>query len=112
MHTHACTHVSQILDPFALKCRARARTANAPRAYERMLAIMSAPISRGRSFRFSEFALQNYDGTNSRALVSAAKTLVPPDRNYERSLKRCWWYGIINIAAMLTRGEIVGIRRE
>jgi len=43
---------------------------------------------------------------------SSAKTLVPPDRNYERSLKRCWWYDIINIAAMLTRGEIVGIRRK
>lgn len=73
----------------------------------------AGPISRsvGRSVRFCEFALQNYDGRTSRVLVLAAKTLVLPSRNYERSLRRCWWYSIIGIAAMLTRRN-EGIDRE
>jgi len=50
-HTHTYTYyVHRILDPSALKCRTRARTANASRAYERMSAIMPARyLAVGRS---------------------------------------------------------------
>lgn len=99
MRGYRCTRIRVhtsiwILDPSALKCvHVQELPTHHVRAKEcrrlcRPDISWSVGRSVGRAVRFCEFALQNYDGTNSRALVSAAKTFVPSGRNYERSLNR------------------------